>query len=192
MAPTRKIISPLKKQRFGKYESFPKSIRPVHDEPYDYKPITKDDGIVVYRRGQSISMSVAQSLERRAIPIEQRYGSIWERIFFKSLRDRKIPFSFQHSQGGGRMQLGGLVADFLLLDRPLVIQVQGSFWHTGTAVERRDDTQNDRLRGMGYVVEELWDYTIKDIRSYHRWLRTHIDVPVTGRILPGMTRTPPD
>lgn len=68
-----------------------------------------------------------------------------------------LEFSFQSSLFGGRQALGGLVIDFLIIDRffppGLVINVQGEFWHRLTSSQRAKDLLDGiRLRQRGYTV----------------------------------------
>ena len=72
---------------------------------------------------------------------------------------------------GGRQELGGLVTDFLLLDRffppGLVINVQGEFWHRFTSNQRvKDLTDKIRLTQRGYtVVFVLEDAVLRHLDS---------------------------
>src|SRR3990167_10345885 len=54
-------------------------------------------------------------------------GSLQERIFYKALIDRgftpDLDFTFQSTQLGGRMELGGIVGDFLIIVPKVIIQV---------------------------------------------------------------------
>ena len=85
------------------------------------------------------------------------------------LEKRGEIFDFQSSLMGGRMELGGLVTDFIVHNRfaepGLVINVQGEFWHRFTVSQRASDL-NDKLRlqALGYtVVYVLEDELYRDL-----------------------------
>ena len=95
-------------------------------------------------------------------------GSLPERIIWKWLEDQKLAFQWQQSAFGGRMLRGGMVLDFVVLGLaagPVVIRVQGDYWHGPTSPGRpgRDDDQAQRLRAKGYIVLDLWE---SDIYAY--------------------------
>ena len=105
-------------------------------------------------------------------------GSLQERIVYQSLIDHNfIPgydFTFQSSQLGGRMQLGGLVADFLFPVPMVIVQVQ-SAWHTmGLQSEIRDSDQALILRSMGYTVLEVWPNVIEDPVALDQWMQQNL------------------
>ncbi len=58
------------------------------------------------------------------------------------------------SLAGGRMELGGMVADFMFYRLKMIIQVQGPT-HGGFLRSRKDDEQQSILMDMGYDVVEL-------------------------------------
>lgn len=65
-----------------------------------------------------------------------------------------VDFSYQSSVAGGRAELGGLVADFMIFDPPTVINVQGVHWHygLGPSIIARDKLQRSMLESLGYTV----------------------------------------
>jgi len=92
-----------------------------------------------------------------------------------------ITYSFQSSMLGGRLELGGAVVDFLFLDRPLALRIQGIYWHKpfdrlGHGVN--DEDQRLALEGMGYTVKDLWENEILDAEFLEDWLRRNVDVPL--------------
>lgn len=115
------------------------------------------------------------ALERRAVPMSEVYGSLPERIMYKALLDRSVTFDFQSSMEGGRLELGGMVADFVLLDRPVIIRVQGEVWHQGIESEARDEEHRAILQNMGYDVFDIWDWEIYDGDILDDWLERHIE-----------------
>jgi very-short-patch-repair endonuclease len=67
-----------------------------------------------------------------------------------------LDFEFQSSLFGGRLDLGGLVIDFLyphLFPPGLVVNVQGFTWHYYTTEQRQADVMTkERLIARGYTV----------------------------------------
>lgn len=115
---------------------------------------------IIHRRGPRHDDYSVDALEGRAVSKEEVTGTLPERITYKELQTRRIPFDFQSSFFGGRLELGGMVADFVLLDRPLIIRIQGEYWHSPLPTQRRDAVQRGVLESMGFQVEDLWDYEI--------------------------------
>ena len=154
-----------------------------------YPPKTGDNQLVIHRRGPlRVQVGLEDPREQRAVSEARVAGTLPERIFFKALLDRGmregIDFTFQSSLQGGRLFLGGMVADFILTTRSLIVRIQGRKWHTGFEQERKDDFQRDILEGMGYHVLDLYDDTIYDDYLFAEWLRRHIDVhPSMGGFL---------
>lgn len=102
-------------------------------------------------------------LERRAVSRSQVRGTLPERIMFKELmRFGFMPgadFDFQSSQAGGRLELGGIVADFMFENLKLIIQVQGPY-HERFLQASRDAEQKQTLADMGYDVADFDDWEI--------------------------------
>ena len=122
-------------------------------------------------------------------------GTLPERVVYKSLTDRHVVFDFQSSLLGGRIEMGGLVADFIVEFRQqLVIRVQGRFWHgefdreTGNLITgeisqgRRDDEQRAMLEEMGYIVLDYWEEYADDQFVNDEWFRRNIDPIMFGVI----------
>jgi len=98
----------------------------------------------------------------------------------RGLRDG-LHFDFQSSMMGGRLELGGAVADFRFLDRPLIIRVQGIYWHVpweAMGLGVTDEEQRLLLEAMGFVVLDLWEDLIMDPDRLDDWMRRNIDQPV--------------
>ena len=136
------------------------------------------DTHVLHRRGWQGAAVGLDDLERRAVSHDQVRGSVHERIVYRELLKRRLPFDFQSSIEGGRLELGGMVADFILLDRPVIIRVQGAVWHTGLFPEAKDRAQKAVLQGYGYTVLDLWDWEIESAGLLENWFRENIDVNV--------------
>lgn len=105
-------------------------------------------------------------------------GSLEERIFYQALVDHKlipgVDFTAQASALGGRMELGGLVADFMFPAPKVIVQVQ-SVWHTmDMEIGRRDSDQAAVLENMGYTVLEIWPNTIHSQAALDWWIERNI------------------
>jgi hypothetical protein len=94
-------------------------------------------------------------------------GTLPELLTYDWLEGRGYQFDFQTSFFGGRMQLGGAVADFIIMDlQPggmVVWRVQGDYWHLMPERVRKDAVQRLRLLQHGVVqVVDLWESAIYD------------------------------
>jgi very-short-patch-repair endonuclease len=121
---------------------------------------------------------LAPEVQLEARATQQVRGSLQERIFYRALTayglQPGVDFTFQTNQLGGRMELGGLVADFLFPLPMVIVQVQ-SAWHTMTlSLERRDDDQNAILQSLGYTVLDIWPNTIEDEAALDYWISHNI------------------
>lgn len=95
-------------------------------------------------------------LEMRAIPHEQMPGTLPERIIYKYLTQTMhfsegADFDFQSSLQGGRIDTGGIVADFLFYSLRIVINPLGPT-HDEFLRMKKDQEQIDCLTAMGYQV----------------------------------------
>lgn len=101
-------------------------------------------------------------LEKAAI--QSPVGTLPERIVWKWLVDHDYQFEYQLAELGGRDVVGGSVIDFVVygLGKPIVIRVQGDYWHGPKFPDRqaRDDEQFYRLHARGYAVCDLWESDI--------------------------------
>ena len=153
---------------------FPVRWRPLKFSRADYfklAKLRKRHG-PIYREGSRATYRPIIGVnpqEQRAVPISEIYGSLPERILYKELVRRRIPFSFQSSSMGGRQQFGGIVVDFILLDRMTIIEVEGLTWHTGIVADVRDARRNAILKSKGYMVLTIWDWTILDVNLFSDW-----------------------
>jgi hypothetical protein len=112
--------------------------------------------MIIHRRGISRPYVGENPLEARAVPHSLVRGTLPERIVYKSLIDyfHLIPdfdFSFQTSLQGGRIDTGGIVADFIFPYLQMVLQVQGPT-HKEVLRMWKDSEQQMALEEMGYTV----------------------------------------
>ena len=124
-------------------------------------------------------------MEVRAVPDRDPHkGTLPERILYLALIRiihlvAGADFDFQSSQQGGRIELGGIVADFLLPNMRIVIRVQGPT-HTGFLRGQKDEEQRGILEEMGFRVWDIDDLTIYDVYLLEDWLRRKFDL-ASGR-----------
>ena len=108
----------------------------------------------------------AEALEKRAK--QGVMGSLPERLIWSWLDRTGLLFTVQESIWGGKRVQGGAVLDFQiwgLAAYPVVIRVQGSFWHGPAAPGRNnnDDRVASRLMASGFIVVDAWE---TDIENY--------------------------
>jgi len=130
------------------------------------------------------NVGVSDPLEMRAVPKTLIKGSLPERIVFQWLLTAHfVPgadFTFQPSIQGGRLELGGLVADFLFTHLKLIIQVQGPT-HLQFMRMHKDQEQVQTLEAMGYQVIFLWEDVINNQVLFEEQMRGIFDLrPVYG------------
>ena len=160
----------------------------------DFAP---DPPITIHRRGLNVDdYRPPDPREAWATPQSEMpmRGTLPERVVYKALTDRHIEFDFQSSLVGGRLELGGLVADFVIPRPPTIIRVQGLFWHgdfdreTGNLINgeldqgRRDDVQRSILEDMGYWVVDFWENTADDEFLVDSWMHTYVDPIMFGLV----------
>lgn len=130
---------------------------------------------VKHKRGPRRPKVGEDVLEARAVSKYQVKGTLPERILYKALVNLihltpGVDFDFQSSQSGGRMELGGLVADFLFFFMKMVIQVQGPT-HTDFLRARKDEEQKAILEDMGYRVFDIDLEMVYNEYRFEEWLR---------------------
>lgn len=113
----------------------------------------------MHRRGPVRPKVGEDPLEARAVPKTVIRGTLPERILYRYLISVMafvpgIDFDFQSSLQGGRIEVGGIVADFLFEFLRIVIQVQGPT-HDQYLRVRKDEEQRLALNELGYEVFEL-------------------------------------
>jgi hypothetical protein len=132
--------------------------------------------LVVHRRLRRPKVGLDYQESRAVQGIK---GTLPERIMYKALVQRGykpgVDFDFQSSQSGGRMQMGGIVADFLFPFKKIVIQVQGPT-HAGFLRAAKDQEQRELLDSMGYTTLEVDQDVILSASKLDAWLRNNIDI----------------
>ena len=124
-----------------------------------------DPDFILHRRGLRRLKLDDDPRELRAISKDRLTGTLPERIVYKRLLQLGmkdgVDFTFQTSMQGGRMELGGIVADFVFPRQHLILQVQGPT-HTTHIRMKKDTEQRNILGAMGYDVVEWTDELIYD------------------------------
>lgn len=111
------------------------------------------------------------------VPFELAQMSAWERQVYLFLKERAIAFRTEVSYAGGVGVLGGMRVDFVLLDRDLILRVQGP-WHQFPGARARDEMQRQYLIGRGETVIDLWEEDLRDLAAA---FEMKVGVPVRGR-----------
>ena len=75
-----------------------------------------------------------------------------EKAVYGALKQLQIPFEFQSSFFGGRIQRGGVIADFYIRTLSLIISVLGTYWHYDRGRLGKDLVQRTALEGEGVRV----------------------------------------
>lgn len=155
------------------------AVRPVQISSADLmkKELIRDDPwwYTLHRRGVRRPKVGEDPLEARAVSKSSVRGTLPERIVYKYLTNNLkmvagADFDFQSSQSGGRLELGGLVADFLFPYMRIVIQVQGPT-HTEYLRGKKDEEQRAILQDMGYRVFDIYELDIYNESRLDDWMR---------------------
>jgi len=164
-----------------------------------YEVVKPSSPVTIHRRGLlTDDYRAPDPREQYAVPDSEVHGTLPERIFYKSLTDMHLivnsDFEFQSSLVGGRMDLGGMVADFVFPFVMLIVRIQGQFWHgqfdreTGDLLHgeitqgRRDDEQGQILNSMGYGVIDLWENVTYDPFMLKAFMNQWIEPMLAGRL----------
>lgn len=140
---------------------------------------------VLHRRGLKRGPDLTRFvLEGRAVPKSQVRGTLPERIVYKAfvtlLKFKPgFDFDFQSSLQGGRLELGGIVADFVFWTRKLVVQVQGPT-HSGYLRSKKDEEQRLILEDMGFQVLFIDIDVVYDQYRFEDWIRRTFTLSLYG------------
>lgn len=137
---------------------------------------------VIHQRGVRRPTIGIDPREARAVPKSQVRGTLPERIVYKAFLQANLggQFDFQSSLQGGRLELGGIVADFLFENWRIVVRVQGPT-HAEHRRFRKDEEQRLILEEMGYRVLDLdLDVVYNEARLWE-WIRRFLISGPSGR-----------
>lgn len=135
---------------------------------------------VTHHRGPRRRMVGQDPNEIRAVSKSQVHGTILERIIWQWLTDRKISFDFQSSLLGGRQELGGLVADFIVFPHqsgPIILNPTGPT-HNVYIQGRKDDEQRMTLEQMGYTVYLIPEDVVLNEMAFEGFMRRILDLGI--------------
>ncbi len=125
--------------------------------------------------------------EMRAVPESLVSGNLPERIIYMELLKRGyvegIDFTFQKSAEGGRNELGGIVADFVMEFHRIVLQVDGPT-HLAHIRIAKDREQESVLASMGFSVLHLPTWVIDNPLMLEQWFRRYLDPGVVSILDP--------
>lgn len=131
----------------------------------------------LHRRGLHRPWVGTDPDENRAVSEWKVHGTLLERIEWRYLVERMdfnaaIDFNFQSSLLGGRLELGGIVADFLFPYMKIVLNVQGPT-HKLFLRGEKDKEQRGILEEMGFTVFNIDEATIRNPVEMDNWHRDH-------------------
>jgi len=121
-----------------------------------------------------------EQLERRAVPLEQVWGSLPERILYRELLRRRAVFLFHYMLAGVRGQPGAIIVDYYFLDRPLIVEEYGTGIHERGSLrdierERRIEEIEPQRR-----IAVIWDTEIFNEEFLEQWLINNVDAALIG------------
>lgn len=96
-------------------------------------------------------------------PFPEILGTSIEKRVFARLTLMQIPFEFQSTLMIDIPEIALLKEyrpDFILPDAKIVIEIQGSYWHSSPAAIEADSYKYALYTAMGYRVLTWWDYEI--------------------------------
>lgn len=152
--------------------------RPIHViATRPHRIPTKPTALRVHRRGPfRTKVGPADRQEFRAV--QNIRGTLPERIMYKALMQHgyrpNVDFDFQTSLLGGRLSLGGIVADFIFQYRRIIVQIQGPT-HAQFIRQAKDAEQRELLEAMGYKSLECPMETVMNASKLDVWIRKNID-----------------
>jgi hypothetical protein len=104
----------------------------------------------------------------------QPVGSKEEWRTAQALNIMQLTYGYQLPVYGGRSRRGGQVIDFLVYTpgKYTIVDVRGSYWHTG---KHEDSLDMERVaRRKGYRLVILWDYDCKTVDAALTFLRQNL------------------
>ena len=145
----------------------------------------------LHRRGPKRTWIGENQLEARAWPKSRIRGTLPERIIYKYLVETMrfqegSDFDFQSSLQGGRIDTGGIVADFLFKTLRIVLNPLGPT-HYEFLRMKKDDEQISALEEMGYQV-----YMIPEEDVYNEYVFDELMRKIFGWYHSGGADSAPD
>ena len=133
------------------------------------------DWFTLHVRGPHRAQIGLDQLEARAVPHEKVRGTLPERIMFRWLTDQAhwvegVQFSFQSSLDGGRQEMGGLVADFMIFHLRIVLNPLGPT-HDAFLRQAKDEENRQTYAEFGYTQFEIPEQKVYDELYFEEWMR---------------------
>jgi len=150
--------------------------RPLKTEGVIRKSLLREDPewFILHRRGVRRPWVGQDPLETRAVSEASVRGYLNERIVYKWLLVNHFrpgsDFDYQSSQEGGRLELGGMVVDFLFPYMRIALNVLGP-GHEGNLRHRKDQEQAQMLAEMGFTPVEVATETIASQFVFDNFMR---------------------
>lgn len=150
--------------------------RPLKTEGVIRKSLLREDPewFILHRRGVRRPWVGQDPLETRAVSEASVRGYLNERIVYKWLLVNHLrpgsDFDYQSSREGGRLELGGMVVDFLFPFMKIALNVLGP-GHEGVLRNRKDQEQAQALLEMGFTPIEVDTYTIASQAVFDVFMR---------------------
>ena len=82
---------------------------------------------------------------------------------------RGILFDAEVNKAGGTKFTGGIVSDFILRGRKVVVEVDGDYFHTLEGQQVKDNAKDIYYAQMGYRIVRIWEH---DILNRLAWVVT--------------------
>jgi very-short-patch-repair endonuclease len=142
-----------------------------------YQP--DDWNLTIHRRGPRRLAVGMDPREARAVSHDQVAGTLPERIMWLWLTQHHVQFDFQSSLQGGRLEFGGIVADFILPDYMYVLNPAGPT-HDTFLRQRKDEEQSMVLADFGYRVFFLDDDLVYNEYAFEERMRAILGLGPSG------------
>ena len=116
------------------------------------------------RRRESSRKKYARNWKGFVDPFPEVLGSMPEKIVYARLTLMQIPFMFQSTFNVSIPEIAlnkDYRPDFILPDAKIIIEVQGSYWHSKPEQIEADSYKYALYQVMGYKVLIWWDYEIE-------------------------------
>ena len=118
---------------------------------------------------------VFRAVEPLPQPPEGFMGSWPEFVCYREIRNQgyvpNLDFNFQSNFLGGRLELGGIVVDFVFHRPPgLAIEVNGRYYHydrPSSGQDARDIYKRAQMAGLGYTLIFIDDLSLLTDPSYY-------------------------
>jgi len=128
---------------------------------------------VTHRRGVYRPTVGMDPMEARAVKETSVRGYLHERVVYRWLTvagfQPGVDFDFQSSQEGGRLELGGMVVDFLFHWEKIALSVLGPT-HEAHLRKKKDEEQESILRDMGYWPYSVTIEMVQDEFEFNRFM----------------------